>query len=204
MTEKYILDIAYLIASITFILGLKYLGHPETARKGNLIAAAGMTIGILATVFLYKNDAGKSIGNFAWIFGGIAIGAVIGTVMARKVKMTAMPQMVSLFNGLGALCVAIISVVEFTHYGHTHPSQTLMNGNVLTILLGLMIGCVSFSGSIIAWGKLEGKMGDFTLPLQQIVNMVLLLGMLGVSGYIMSMAHPDNMFIYILLGLSLV
>lgn len=204
MTEKYILDIAYLIASITFILGLKYLGHPETARKGNLIAAAGMTIAIIATVFLYKNEAGKSIGNFVWIFGGIAIGAVIGTVMARKVKMTAMPQMVSLFNGLGALCVAIISVVEFTHYGHTHPGATLMNGNVLTILLGLMIGCVSFSGSIIAWGKLEGKMGDFTLPLQQIVNMVLLLGMLGISGYIMSMSHPDNNFIYILLALSLV
>jgi NAD(P) transhydrogenase subunit beta len=203
MTQQYILDISYLVASITFILGLKYLGHPDSARKGNLIAAAGMLIAIIATIFLYHNEAGKPISNLIWIFGGILIGGVVGTVMARKVKMTAMPQMVSMFNGLGALCVAIISYVEFSHYGHNHPGSALLNGNVLTILLGLMIGCVSFAGSMVAWGKLEGKISDFSIPGGQVINIILLLAMLGVSGYIMSMSSPNNTFIYILLGISL-
>ncbi len=203
MTQQYILDISYLVASITFILGLKYLGHPDSARKGNLIAAAGMLIAIIATIFFYHNEAGKPISNLIWIFGGIIIGSVVGTVMARKVKMTAMPQMVSMFNGLGALCVAIISYVEFTHYGHNHPGSALLNGNVLTILLGLMIGCVSFSGSMIAWGKLEGKISDFSIPGGQILNILLLLAMLGISGYIMSMSSANNTFIFILLGVSL-
>ncbi len=203
MTQQYILDISYLVASITFILGLKYLGHPDSARKGNLIAAAGMLIAIIATIFFYHNEAGKPISNLIWIFGGIIIGSVVGTVMARKVKMTAMPQMVSMFNGLGALCVAIISYVEFTHYGHNHPGSALLNGNVLTILLRLMIGCVSFSGSMIAWGKLEGKISDFSIPGGQILNILLLLAMLGISGYIMSMSSANNTFIFILLGVSL-
>ncbi len=103
-----ILIIIYIIGSITFILGLKMLSHPETARRGNLIAAGGMTISILGTIFLYPG-----IHNLGWIFGGIIIGSIIGTVAARKVQMTAMPQMVSLFNGMGGACAAIISLVEF-------------------------------------------------------------------------------------------
>jgi len=93
--EISILQIAYLIASITFILGLKMLSKPQSARRGNLIAAGGMIIGIFATIFLYKRDDGQGLGNYGWIFGGIILGAIIGTMMAKRIKMTAMPQMVS-------------------------------------------------------------------------------------------------------------
>ena len=125
---QYSLEISYLIASIAFIIGLKFLGHPETARKGNIIAAIGMFLAVITTIFLYKSPEGKSLGNYVWIFGGIIIGTVVGTLMAKKVQMTAMPQMVSLFNGVGAACVALISVVEFSHYNTTHTGASLFNG----------------------------------------------------------------------------
>ncbi len=116
--EVHILTLCYLIASVTFILGLKMLSNPATARRGNLVAAAGMTIAILGTIFLYKDDDGNRLHNYAWIFGGLIIGAVIGTLAAKKVKMTAMPEMVSLFNGMGGACAALISIVEFNHLTH--------------------------------------------------------------------------------------
>src|SRR5204863_9569606 len=97
--ELNILTICYLIGSVTFILGLKMLSNPATARKGNLIAAAGMTIAIIGTIFLYE-EGGQKLGNYGWIFGGIAVGAIIGTLAAKKVKMTAMPDMGSMFNGM--------------------------------------------------------------------------------------------------------
>ena len=110
-----LLTISYLIASVTFILGLKMLSDPKTARNGNLLSAAGMTVAILATIFLYSDEDGQKLGNYLWIFGGILIGSVIGVLAAKKVKMTAMPQMVSIFNGMGGACAALISIVEFDH-----------------------------------------------------------------------------------------
>src|SRR5215210_6337602 len=111
--EFNLLTFLYILASITFIVGLKMLSHPKSARKGNLVAAGGMTLAILGTIFLYKDEDGNSLHNYGWIFGGIAVGAVVGTMAARKVKMTAMPDMVSLFNGMGGACAALISLVEF-------------------------------------------------------------------------------------------
>src|SRR5947209_17374037 len=116
--EISLLTFLYIIASVTFIIGLKMLSHPESARKGNLVAATGMTLAILGTIFLYRDDAGNQLHNYGWIFGGIAIGGVIGTLAAKKVKMTAMPEMVSLFNGMGGACAALISLVEFNHLMH--------------------------------------------------------------------------------------
>src|SRR5687768_17934517 len=116
--EISILTLCYLIGSITFILGLKMLSSPATARKGNLIAAAGMTVAILGTIFLYE-DEGIKLGNYGWIFGGLIIGSIIGTMAAKKVKMTAMPELVSLFNGMGGACAALISVIEFNHLQNT-------------------------------------------------------------------------------------
>src|SRR6266487_1298832 len=113
--EINVLTIIYLLASVTFIIGLKMLSNPATARRGNLIAATGMTIAILGTIFLYKDDAGNNLHNYGWIFGGIVIGGIIGTLAAKKVKMTAMPEMVSMFNGMGGACAALISIVEFNH-----------------------------------------------------------------------------------------
>lgn len=199
MIQFDILTICYLIGSVTFILGLKMLSNPASARKGNLVAAAGMTIAILGTIFLYTDEDGKKLGNYPWIFGGLIIGAVIGTLAAKRVKMTAMPEMVSMFNGMGGACAALISIVEFNHFVHKpilNSGFTLLpalsvggkvgvddfsvaHGQLLIILLGLIIGTVSFAGSMIAWGKLNGRIKDFSFKGQHIVNLGLLGFILG-------------------------
>jgi NAD(P) transhydrogenase subunit beta len=215
--ELNVLTICYLIGSVTFIIGLKMLSHPERARRGNLIAAAGMIIAILGTIFLYKDDEGSRLHNYGWIFGGIAIGAVIGTLAAKKVKMTAMPEMVSMFNGMGGACAALISIVEFNHlvkplYGNSVPQFLWgitidLSGSrpiLLIILLGLIIGSVSFAGSMIAWGKLNGKVKDFSFKGQHIFNIGLLLIILGLATYLIG-GTPANakIIFYIIFALSL-
>src|SRR5213076_894367 len=157
--EINVLTICYLIGSVTFILGLKMLSNPATARRGNLIAAFGMSIAILGTIFLYRDDAGNKLHNYAWIFGGILIGGIVGTLAAKKIKMTAMPEMVSMFNGMGGACAALISISEFNRLAHTlsisgwNVLTAGFHTELLTILVGLIIGSVSFAGSMIAWGK---------------------------------------------------
>jgi NAD(P) transhydrogenase subunit beta len=199
-----LLTILYLIGSITFILGLKMLSNPKTARKGNLIAAAGMTIAILGTIFLYQDDEGKKLGNYAWIFGGIFIGTIIGAFAAKKVKMTAMPQMVSIFNGMGGACAALISLVEFNHLVNNSESSVNL-GMLSIILLGLIIGSVSFAGSMIAWGKLNGNIKkDFSFLGQQFVNIGILLAILGLSIFLVLNFSPENSnLFYVIFILSL-
>ncbi len=179
--ELNILTICYLIASVTFILGLKMLSNPATARRGNLIAAAGMTIAIAGTIFLYE-EGGHRLGNYGWIFGGIAVGTIIGYLAAKKVKMTAMPEMVSLFNGMGGACAALISAAEFYHIFRAHQgaadtpfSELVPVGLYITIVAGAIIGTISYTGSIIAWGKLNGRVKDFSFKGQHIINMIVLL-----------------------------
>lgn len=181
MTE-HILTICYLIASVTFILGLKMLSGPLTARRGNLVAAFGMTIAIFGTIFLYADESGQKLHNYAWIFGGLIIGTLAGTLAAKKVKMTAMPEMVSLFNGMGGACAALISAAEFYHIYEAHlnaPDVPFANltsvGHYITIVAGAIIGTISYTGSIIAWGKLNGRIKDFSFKGQHIVNMIVLL-----------------------------
>lgn len=175
-----ILSICYLIASVTFILGLKMLSNPATARKGNLIAAGGMILAIAGTIFLYEND-GKKLGNYPWIFSAIIIGSVIGTLAAKKVKMTAMPELVSFFNGMGGACAALISIVEFNYLFQANKmldstwfSDVVPTGHYLAIIAGTVIGSVSFAGSVIAWGKLNGKMRDVTFKGQHLLNLIVL------------------------------
>ena len=175
-----ILSICYLIASVTFILGLKMLSNPATARKGNLIAAGGMIIAILGTIFLYEND-GKKLGNYSWIFSAIIIGTIIGTLAAKKVKMTAMPELVSFFNGMGGACAALISIIEFDYLFRENKmlestlfSHAVPVGHYLAIIAGTIIGTISFAGSVIAWGKLNGKIKDFTFKGQHLFNLVVL------------------------------
>jgi NAD(P) transhydrogenase subunit beta len=175
-----VLLLSYLIGSITFIVGLKMLSHPDAARKGNLLAAGGMSLAILATIFLYRNpETDAALGNYGWIFGGLVIGSVVGTMAAKKVKMTAMPEMVSLFNGMGGACAMLISIVEFNHllhapYGEAHWLDS--RGMLFIITIGLIIGTVSFAGSMIAWGKLNGSIKDRSIPFGQAVNFILLGG----------------------------
>lgn len=183
-----ILSVCYIVASVTFILGLKMLSNPATARKGNLIAAAGMIIAILGTIFLYEDD-GKRLGNYPWIFSAIVIGCIIGTLVARKVKMTAMPELVSFFNGMGGACAALISIVEFDYLYREHRavsasfSDGVAAGHYLAIIAGTIIGCISFAGSIIAWGKLSGKFKDYSFKGQHLVNNLLLILILVAAVY---------------------
>ena len=203
-----ILTICYIIGSVTFILGLKMLSNPVTARRGNLIAAGGMLLAILGTIFLYEEN-GIKLGNYAWIFGGLLIGSVIGTLAARKVKMTAMPEMVSLFNGMGGACAALISLVEFNHISkelavnNSSEYISAIQPTVLIIVLGLIIGAVSFAGSMIAWGKLNGKVKDFSFTGQNILNLLLLAVALGAGVYLV--IEPGNSYLlYGILVLALI
>ncbi|MBX9448266.1 MAG: NAD(P)(+) transhydrogenase (Re/Si-specific) subunit beta [Taibaiella sp.] len=199
--EQQILIFIYIIASVSFIFGLKMLSHPSTARKGNLVAAGGMTLAIFATIFLYRTADGNHLGNYSWIFGGLVIGTVLGFLAAKKVQMTAMPEMVSLFNGMGGACAALISLVEFDHLSHL-PVESISQGMLVVIVLGLIIGSVSFSGSMIAWGKLNGKIKDRSFAGQSILNLLILLA--AVVTAIVLVFHPEMTYlIYIILGFSL-
>jgi H+-translocating NAD(P) transhydrogenase subunit beta len=208
--ELSILTLCYLVGSVTFIIGLKMLSNPASARNGNLLAAAGMAIAIVGTIFLYEEE-GKKLGNYAWIFGGILIGGVIGTLTAKKVKMTAMPEMVSMFNGMGGACAALISAVEFDHLYKAYKNvdtawlaDFVEAGHYLTIIAGAIIGSVSFAGSMIAWGKLSGKIKDMSFKGQHIVNMGMLVLVLAAAvftyQYNVGFAH---MLFYVTVGLSL-
>ncbi|HET9809678.1 MAG TPA: NAD(P)(+) transhydrogenase (Re/Si-specific) subunit beta [Candidatus Limnocylindria bacterium] len=165
----------YFLASITFIFGLKGLSGPTTAQMGNRVAAGGMLLAVIAT-FLERQVAE------AWVLvlPAIAIGTVIGFVGARQVPMTAMPQMVAIFNGAGGGAAALVSILEYMHASSTGGAPA---GEVIAILLGLMIGAVSFSGSIIAFGKLQGLIDAkaFKYAGQQLVTGGLFAGMILLS-----------------------
>ena len=197
-----ILTIIYLVASVTFILGLKMLSHPETARKGNLVAAGGMTLAVFGTIFLYQDPLSQErLHNYGWIFGGLVIGGIIGVLAAKKVRMTAMPEMVSMFNGMGGACAALISIIEFNHFLRESfiiripdPNDTSVlaeglpvnYGMLVTIFLGLIIGSISFAGSMIAWGKLNGRIKDWSFKGQHIVNLIVLALVLGLTIFLIS------------------
>jgi H+-translocating NAD(P) transhydrogenase subunit beta len=203
-----ILEISYLIASILFVVGLKMLSHPESARRGNLLAAFGMGMAILATILFHKMD-GKPIGNIGYILAALAIGSFIGWIVAVRVKMTAMPQLVSLFNGMGGGAAALISLMEFPHISQELLQEHgMMNGHVLAILLGLLIGSVSFAGSMIAFGKLDGKVGDIRHKAMKYINILFLIISLGLIVFIMSHTNgtPDQLMpvVYLLLAVALV
>src|SRR5438094_5353827 len=151
MTVETLIPIAYLIAAVTFVLGLKGLSSPTTAVQGNRIAAAGMLVAVVATFFAREVQGGIPV-----ILGGIAVGGGAGFYGARVVKMTAMPQMVALFNGAGGGAAALVSILELSR--SVTPGLASGNGvgvaEAVSSMLGLMIGGISFSGSAIAFGKL--------------------------------------------------
>lgn len=188
----------YLISIILFIIGLKRLSHPETAKKGNLIAYLGMGIAIVVTMFFPFEGATN---NYGFIIGGLILGSVIGFFAAKKVKMTAMPEMVSLLNGLGGACSVFISLVEFKNLP---PDASLASTSVLTMIFALVIGGIAFTGSIIAYGKLNGSLRDnLVLPAPQIINMVLLLGIVGFSIFLMTQDSLNYTYVIILTIITL-
>jgi H+-translocating NAD(P) transhydrogenase subunit beta len=167
-----VIAIAYLVAAVLFILGLKQLSSPKSARNGNFTAAAGMVIALIATIpLLHFTTAGVTV-----ISIGIVIGAVVGTVGARRVKMTAIPQMVALFNGVGGGAAALVAVSELLQFG-VHPAFTVAFPSVFSIV----IGSVSFAGSMVAFAKLQELMTGtpITYPGQQLVNGLLAAAIVG-------------------------
>jgi NAD(P) transhydrogenase subunit beta len=197
--ENPILDFLYLICIILFIVGLKRLSSPDTAKKGNMIAGIGMGAAMLITMFYPMENSSN---NYLWIVGGLILGGCIGFIAAKKVKMTKMPEMVSLFNGLGGACSMLIAAVEFVNLPEGTP---MMSGQVLTIIFALFVGSIAFTGSIVAWGKLDGFLRDnLVLPAPQVINLVMLLAVLGLSGYIMMQPEMSVMLVMILLVLSMV
>jgi NAD(P) transhydrogenase subunit beta len=146
------------------------MSSPETAGAGNTLAAIGMGLAILAAILYPLPEADN--GNLIWIFGGLILGAGLGYVLAKKVAMTAMPQMVSLLNGMGGATAMILGLVEYLRIG----SDAAAFGSNLTVVFALLVGSVSFSGSVLAFLKLEGKVDDkkITLPFHSTFNLVLL------------------------------
>ncbi|SVE43456.1 uncharacterized protein METZ01_LOCUS496310, partial [marine metagenome] len=141
-------NIFYLLSSVLFIFGIKRLSHPRTARSGNLIASMGMLIAIITTLVVSDSLSYELIGI------GIIIGAIIGAFFAMRVEMTQMPQMVAIFNGFGGIASALVAAAEFVN-----PSESFPYGEIFTystISLSLFIGTLTFTGSFIAFGKLQG------------------------------------------------
>ncbi len=203
----YILEISYIIASVLFILGLKMLSHPLTARRGNLLAAFGMTFAIVATIFWHRHD-NERIHHIGYIVTAIMAGLVVGWLIAVKVKMTAMPQLVSFFNGMGGACAALISLMEFPRMGGEAHMADMFHGEVLAIILAMVIGSVSFAGSMIAFGKLDGRIKDWKSPAIRVINIVFMLVILALAVYVMSRGVVDPrsemVWMYLLLTISLV
>ncbi|HKK88840.1 MAG TPA: NAD(P)(+) transhydrogenase (Re/Si-specific) subunit beta, partial [Saprospiraceae bacterium] len=160
----------YLLGAIAFILGLRGLSNPKTARRGNLTAAAGMFLAIVASLVYPLESAPE---NFLWIYGALAVGAILGWISAARVAMTAMPQMVSVFNGLGGGSAMLLAIIEFNNLLQLDLINDLL---VFILLFTLFVGAVSFSGSILAYLKLDGKVRDknISLPWHQILNVFLL------------------------------
>jgi NAD(P) transhydrogenase subunit beta len=195
--------LAYLAAAALFIYGIRRLRTPETARSGNTLAAVGMVIALVATIFVADIDRVLSA---AEIGAGVLVGSVLGAVAAQRVHMTAMPQMVAAFNGVGGGAAALVAVSEFYRVealGQGH--ETLVSA--VAVLLSVIIGTVSFAGSIIAFIKLQelALTGSVTFPLQQVVNAAIFLGILLLSANILAggIVLSPLVSLYLILGASL-
>ncbi|HVK96615.1 MAG TPA: NAD(P)(+) transhydrogenase (Re/Si-specific) subunit beta [Flavisolibacter sp.] len=209
-----ILSLCYIISVITFIVGLQRMSHPATARNGNILAGAGMMLAIIATLFLYRNYDGTSLGNYLWIFAALVAGSIVGVLFAKRVQMTAMPEMVSLFNGMGGASAALISIIEFNHLADYNfaindfteaGSTQASTGSFVILFAGLILGSITFSGSMVAWGKLSGKVKDFSFKGQHIANLIVLLLILGITAYMIAdITAVPLMLFYGVLVLSLI
>jgi len=184
-----VIAVSYIVASVLFIFGLKQLSSPSTARSGNRLAAIGMALALAATLI------DRQIISFWTIAIGTLIGAAMGIYFGRTVQMTAMPQMVALFNGMGGATAALVSVAEYLRLsGH---GEVIGVGEATSIVLGTAIGAISFTGSIIAFGKLQeilpGKPLQF--PLQRLVNGIVLIAVVTLGAMVVMGSPTSTMWL---------
>jgi NAD(P) transhydrogenase subunit beta len=188
-----LINVWYIVAAGLFVYGLKQLGSPGTAVRGNLLSSIGMLIAVVATLFA------QEILEFQWILVAAIVGALIGAVTAQRVAMTSMPEMVALFNGSGGIASLLVGWAALYNSGNTTFTH-------VTILLSVLIGGVTFSGSLIAWGKLSEIMASRAIVFgaQRLVNALILIALI-VCG-VMFCLEPavDSPYIYAVIGLSLV
>ncbi len=168
-----LVKVLYLLGTILFIYGIKNMGHPDTARRGNFIGAVGMAIGILVILFVPISNAQNPIGALVIIFLALALGSAVGYVASVKVPLTAMPEMVSLFNGFGGGCSMLIGFTEM--YKVSQGGAAITVAGVITGVFAIFVGSITLSGSVVAWGKLSGALRDkIKLPFPQIINLLVL------------------------------
>jgi NAD(P) transhydrogenase subunit beta len=180
----------YLVASVFFIQALKGLSHPTTSRRGNAFGMVGMAIAIVTTVALiYKLAPQAATGGMVWVIGGLLVGGTAGTIMANKVEMTKMPELVAFMHsmiGLAAVFIAIAAVAEPWAFGIAERGGAIPTGNRIELFIGAFVGAITFSGSVIAFGKLSGKYkfrlfqgAPVVFSGQHMLNLVLAIAMLG-------------------------
>ncbi|MCF3651722.1 NAD(P)(+) transhydrogenase (Re/Si-specific) subunit beta [Synoicihabitans lomoniglobus] len=193
MNAAALINLAYIGASILFIIGLKMLGRQSSARRGNLLSSLGMLIAVVITLF------DRQVVSFQWILVGLGIGTVIGFACAKLIKMTSMPEMVALLNGCGGLASLLVGWAEYGKiqaYGWEHYLASFAGNPLFTatvIFLAVIIGGITFTGSLYAFGKLSGRLSGKPVLFggQQIVNGALVLALLG-AGALFVATHGDG------------
>ncbi|WP_457600931.1 NAD(P)(+) transhydrogenase (Re/Si-specific) subunit beta [Hydrogenivirga sp.] len=187
--EKVIVNLAYLLAASLFIFGLKGLSHPKTAVRGNMLGALGMLIAVVVTLL------DKRIVDFSVIIAGLVVGALIGVILALKVEMTAMPQLVALFNGLGGGASTLVAGSAL--YENPNPDYLLTTASVASGI----IGAVTFFGSGVAFGKLQGLINERPVryPGEQVVKAAFALAAIGLGAYLI--AYPEQLNLYWVIAL---
>jgi proton-translocating NAD(P)+ transhydrogenase subunit beta len=197
-----LVNFAYLTASVLFVMGLKGLSHPRTAVRGNFLGALAMLLAIVVTL------VDKSILSFEWIAGGAALGALIGAVLAQKIRMTAMPQLVALLNGFGGIASVLVAgaALEESSELLAHPHESAALQFSISVAFSGLIGAITFWGSLMAFVKLEEMIPwkvmekIESLPGANYLNLGLLLGAIGVSAYFVNL--PGITYYWILAGIA--
>lgn len=188
-----LINLAYIVAAVLFIFGIKMLGSATTARRGNLLSSVGMLVAVVATLLQGGMD-------YVWIIAGLVIGGGIGGVCAKKVQMTGMPELVALFNGFGGLASVLVGWAEFTK----DPSFGGEGGviKMIAVVLAILIGGITFTGSLVAYLKLSGKVGGSPtiFPMQKLVNGLVLLSVVIIG--VLFVVTKNESLIFLLIGLS--
>ncbi len=183
--REVLIALAYMIASACFVLGLMWLQSPKRARRGNALSAVGMLVAIVATLFV------SGIKDYTIIIIGAIVGSAVGATMARTVPMTAMPQMVGILNGFGGGASALVAAAEFFKYASDPTTLTL--DVAISIMLAMIVGAITFSGSMIAAGKLQGIVNErpITYPFQNVMNLIFFATIAAAAVFlVMNFGHP--------------